>query len=115
VAFSEAGLPIVKFKNGSRTIIDYHCWPLGDDEFVFRSQIPLQLAYAITNHKVQGATLDCALIDIGSSVFEYGQAYVALSRVKSLDSLYVKSLDQRVIKAHPKVIKFYEQQIQPSV
>jgi ATP-dependent DNA helicase PIF1 len=114
-AFSETGLPIVKFKNGMRTIMDYHCWPLGDDEYVFRSQIPLQLAYAITNHKVQGATLDCALIDIGSSVFEYGQAYVALSRVKSLDSLYVKSLDQRVIKAHPKVIKFYQEQMHTSV
>jgi ATP-dependent DNA helicase PIF1 len=115
VGFSETNLPIVKFKNGNRTIIDYYCWPLGDDEFVLRSQIPLQLAYAITNHKVQGATLDCAVIDIGFSVFEYGQAYVALSRVKSLDSLYVKSLDQRVIKAHPKVIKFYQEQIKSSV
>jgi ATP-dependent DNA helicase PIF1 len=114
-AFSEAGLPIVKFKNGSHSVIDYHCWPLGDDEYIYRSQIPLQLAYAITNHKVQGATLDCALIDIGSTIFEYGQAYVALSRVKSLDSLYVKSFDQRVIKAHPKVIKFYQEQNQSSV
>ncbi len=113
--FSETNLPIVKFKNGRHITIDYHCWPLGDDEYVYRSQIPLQLAYAITNHKVQGATLDCALIDIGSTVFEYGQAYVALSRVKSIDSLYVKSLDQRVIKAHPKVVKFYSENSAPSL
>ena len=114
-AFTETGLPIVKFKNGAKIVIDYHSWPLGDEEHIYRSQIPLQLAYAITNHKVQGATLDCALIDIGSTIFEYGQAYVALSRVKSLDSLYVKSFDQRVIKAHPKVTKFYQEQIHASV
>jgi ATP-dependent DNA helicase PIF1 len=106
--FSETGLPIVRFKNNVRTIIDYYSWPLGDIEHAYRSQIPLRLAYAITCHKAQGATLDCALIDIGSSTFEFGQAYVALSRVKSLDSLYVHSFDQRVIRAHPKVIKFYE-------
>jgi ATP-dependent DNA helicase PIF1 len=75
---------------------------------VRRKQIPLRVAYAITIHKSQGATLDCALIDIGASTFEYGQAYVALSRVRDLESLYVYSLVASKIKAHPAVVRFYE-------
>ena len=75
---------------------------------VKRQQIPLKLAYAITIHKSQGATLDCALIDVGSKTFEYGQAYVALSRVKDLESLYIHDLDPQAFRAHPKVKEFYE-------
>ena len=67
----------------------------------------LQTGYAQTTHRCQGATLDCALIDIGPSTFEVGQAYVALSRVKSLDSLYIYDIDPNAIKAHPKVVAFY--------
>jgi uracil-DNA glycosylase len=66
------------------------------------------VAYAITIHKSQGATLDTALIDIGSRTFEYGQAYVALSRVRSLDGLYIWKLDPRKIQCHPEVKAFYE-------
>jgi ATP-dependent exoDNAse (exonuclease V) alpha subunit len=78
------------------------------EESVSRSQIPLVLAWAVTTHKIQGATLDCALIDIGDDVFEYGQAYVALSRVKSLDSLYVHNLVPSCVRAHPLVKEFYK-------
>ena len=74
---------------------------------LFRSQIPLILAYAVTVHKTQGSTLDCALIDIGRRTFEYGQAYVALSRVKEMESLYVHDLDAEAFRAHPKVKAFY--------
>jgi ATP-dependent DNA helicase PIF1 len=108
--YTESGLPVVKFKNGVVELLDYYSWPLGDMEDVYRAQVPLRLAYAVTAHKCQGATLDCALVDIGPSTFEFGQAYVALSRVKDLESLYVHSFDQRSIKAHPKVVKFYEGQ-----
>ena len=73
-----------------------------------RQQIPLRLAYAITIHKAQGATLDCALIDIGDNTFEYGQAYVALSRVKSLDCLYVWDLEPKAFMVHPKVKAFLD-------
>jgi ATP-dependent DNA helicase PIF1 len=100
-------LPLVKFRGGQVAAIEPHSWSLGDMEHVFRTQIPLRLAYAITCHKAQGATLDCALIDIGPTTFEYGQAYVALSRVKSLESLYIHSFDPKVVKAHPKVAAFY--------
>jgi ATP-dependent DNA helicase PIF1 len=99
---------MVRFKCGYETRIDTHEWKLEDNENISRCQIPLILAYAITIHKCQGSTLDSAFIDIGSSIFEYGQAYVALSRVKSIDALYLHSYSRKVIKAHPKVIEYYE-------
>jgi uracil-DNA glycosylase len=102
------GLPIVEFLNGVKKIIGTHTWPIEDYEFVSRAQVPIRLAFAVTIHKSQGATLDSALVDIGSGVFEYGQAYVALSRVRSLDALYVYDFDPVAFKAHPKVKEFYK-------
>ena len=100
---------MVQFKGHNYdTEILYHSWILENYETVSKSQIPLVLAYAITIHKSQGATLDCAYIDIGRSVFEYGQAYVALSRVKSLNSLYLHDYYRGAIRAHPKVKEYYE-------
>ena len=49
-----------------------------------------------------------AEIDIGMTIFEYGQIYVALSRIESLDGLYLINFNPSKIKANPKVIKFYE-------
>lgn len=104
---SYSELPVVEFVNGAKKIIGAHTWPIEDYEFVSRSQIPLQLAFAVTTHKIQGATLDSALVDIGSGIFEYGQAYVALSRVRSLEALYVHDFDKTAFRAHPKVKEFY--------
>jgi len=98
----------VRFKNGQDVEIGPHEWKLEGHENISRNQIPLVLAYAITIHKSQGSTLDSAYIDIGSSVFEYGQAYVALSRVKSLDALYLHAYSRSSIRAHPKVVEYYE-------
>jgi ATP-dependent DNA helicase PIF1 len=100
-------LPIVQFLNGIKMTIGSHTWAIEDYEFVLRSQIPLRLAYACTTHSAQGATLDSALVDIGSGVFEYGQAYVALSRARSLDALYVYDFEPTVFKAHPRVKEFH--------
>lgn len=110
LSFSDGGLPIVQFKGGP-VLVDRAEWWLPDPDFhgVGRSQIPLRVAYAITIHKSQGATLDTALIDIGSRTFEYGQAYVALSRVRSLDGLYIWKLDPRKVRCHPAVRSFYEE------
>jgi ATP-dependent DNA helicase PIF1 len=52
--------------------------------------------------------LDSALIDVGPSTFEYGQAYVALSRVRSLESLFIYEIAERAFRAHPLVKKFYQ-------
>lgn len=106
VGFTTEGLPTVKFLN--RTLdIDYNTWSFTDTPGILRKQIPLILAYAITIHKAQGSTLDCALIDVGDRTFEYGQAYVALSRLKGLENLYIHDLSKDAFRAHPKVKEFY--------
>ena len=62
----------------------------------------------MTIHKIQGATLDLAEIDVGNSIFEYGQTYVALSRVKSLQGLYLSAFEPEKIQTNPLVIEFYK-------
>jgi len=107
-------LPIVKFKSGGTLVIDYHAWESDEIKGLQREQIPLRLAYAVTIHKAQGATLDCALVDIGDNTFEYGQAYVALSRVKSLDSLYIWDLNPSAFRVHPKVKAYLDSLPKPN-
>jgi ATP-dependent DNA helicase PIF1 len=102
------GYPVVKFRNGDIHTIKPNKWSSEDIPGLEREQIPLRLAYAITIHKAQGATLDCALIDIGDNTFEFGQAYVALSRVKSLDCLYIWDLEPTAFRVHPKVKAFLD-------
>ena len=108
VEFTAEGLPVVQFLRGLPRAIDHHSWVSPEHSGIARRQLPLRVAYAITIHKSQGATLDCALVDIGDSTFEYGQAYVALSRVRDLDSLFVFALDPTKIMAHPAVKTFYD-------
>lgn len=55
--------------------------------------LPIVLAWAATVHKMQGSTVDYAVIDLGSALFADGQAYVALSRVRSLEGLLILELD----------------------
>ncbi len=108
MGFDSMGTPLVQFRHGEPIPISASTWESEEMEGLCRKQIPLRLAYAITIHKAQGATLDSALIDIGSNTFEYGQAYVALSRVKSLDSLYIWDVEPTAFRAHPKVKEFYK-------
>jgi ATP-dependent DNA helicase PIF1 len=108
VGFDGNNTPLVQFLRGAPVPIPTSSWESTEIEGLSRKQIPLRLAYAITIHKAQGATLDCALIDIGTSTFEYGQAYVALSRVKNLDSLYIWDVEPTAFRAHPKVLQFYQ-------
>jgi len=105
--FSPSGLPMVRFRGTGSFIIERVSWFLPHQN-VGRSQIPLKIAYAITIHKSQGASLDSALIDIGNSIFEYGQAYVALSRVRTLEGLFIHRLQPTAIVCHPKVRGFYQ-------
>ena len=107
VDFDAAGLPLVEFLNGVRIPIPPHLWTLEGHKDCGREQLPLRLAWACTIHKAQGATLDSALIDVGDNTFEAGQAYVALSRVKSLDSLYIHALKADAFWTHSQVTDFY--------
>jgi len=102
------GYPLVKFNNGAERIMVRHCWPSENIEGLSIAQVPLILAWAVTIHKSQGATLDLMEIDVGSDVFEYGQTYVGLSRARSIEGLYIKSFVPEKIKVNPKVQAFYE-------
>ena len=106
--FNEDNLPYVKFNNSKDPIlIDYYIWKSEVHKMVGVSQIPLIYSWAITIHKAQGLTLENAIIDIGSNIFAYGQTYVALSRLKSLEGLYLTSFDYSKIKCNPLVKAFY--------
>jgi len=79
------------------------------DEYVItKTQLPLKLAYALTIHKAQGMSLDCVELDLGTSIFENGQFYTALSRCRTLDNLSISKLKFTRIKCHEKVREFYE-------
>ena len=99
--------PLVKFYDGQSRIMTRHTWESDNIPGLGVKQIPLILAWAITIHKAQGVTLDLAQIDAGRSIFECGQTYVALSRVKSLEGLYLTSFQPQQIKINRKVRDFY--------
>jgi ATP-dependent DNA helicase PIF1 len=105
---SLTNLPFVKYNNGVEMIMNRHIWESENIPGIGVSQVPLILAWALTIHKSQGATLEVAEIDVGSGIFECGQTYVALSRVKSLEGLYLTSFDVQKIKINKKVKEYYE-------
>lgn len=70
-------------------------------------QYPLRLAWAITVHKSQGMSLDEAIIDLGQT-FEYGQGYVALSRVKTLEGLYLKDYNPKSLRVNEAISEYDE-------
>ena len=102
------GFPVVRFLNGIEKKIEYHTWEFEEDEKIlgYGMQIPLRLAYAATIHKLQGSTIDYAILHL-DSIFEYGMGYVALSRVRSLDGLSIRSMDISKFQAHPKAVEYY--------
>jgi len=104
----ENHIPVVKFQNGVEITME-SVWTQSEDlPCVAVAQIPLCLAWALTIHKIQGATLGAAEMDLGNSVFEYGQTYVALSRIQRLTGLYLSAFEPGKIKANPVVKEFYD-------
>lgn len=104
--FGVDGLPIVKVKNGSKVSVEPMEWNLEEQGKVKASvaQLPLRLAYAMTVHKSQGMSMDAAIMDL-SRAFEYGQGYVALSRVRRLSGVYLTGLNRRALEVHPEILE----------
>ena len=79
---------------------------LGSQKVALRRQLPLKLAYALSIHKSQGMTID--LLDISmNGIFEYGQAYVAISRAVALDRVRIRGFTPGCVRAHPTVALYY--------
>jgi ATP-dependent DNA helicase PIF1 len=103
-----AGNPVIMFDCGEQLTITPESFEIESGEsLIIRRQIPLILAWALTIHKCQGATLTNVITDL-SEIFGYAQAYVTLSRVKSLEGLFIISINYAKICCNPKVKKYYE-------
>jgi ATP-dependent DNA helicase PIF1 len=71
------------------------------------AQFPLRLAWAVTIHKSQGQTLDSAVLDFGRGAFANGQAYVAFSRIRTLDGVFLsRTLQPTDIQVDRRVVEF---------
>ena len=107
VGFEEFnGYPIIKTRSGRNIVIAPMDWMVEENGKIRGqiTQIPLRLAWAITVHKSQGMSMDAAVMDL-SQVFEYGQGYVALSRVRRLSGLYLLGINDHAFKVHPEILK----------
>lgn len=103
IAFeSHTEYPVVAFQNGKEVTMAPDTWELrdGDKKRASITQIPLRLAWAITVHKSQGMTLDAARIDLRKAFVE-GMGYVALSRVKNVNNLYLTGINQMALRVSP--------------
>ncbi|HXR50479.1 MAG TPA: HRDC domain-containing protein [Verrucomicrobiae bacterium] len=100
-------VPLVELTHGKRVLVESYSWSLNEDGKIRAeiSQLPLRLAWAITIHKSQGMSLDAAEIDLGKA-FTPGMDYVALSRVRSLDGLYLRAINAMALTMHPEIYEF---------
>lgn len=96
--------PVVRLQNNKTISVSPHSWSLSEDGRIRAeaSQLPLRLAWAITIHKSQGMSLDAAEIDL-SKAFTPGMGYVALSRVRSLNGLYLQGVNRMALSMHPQI------------
>lgn len=106
---SQQLFPVVRFSNG-------RCFVIGEDVFekklykkgiCTRRQVPLALAWAITVHKSQGASIDLAVVDLRGT-FSEGQAYVAISRSKDLKGLEVRNFSSDTVRVSRLVTDYYK-------
>lgn len=131
LVFPDVQIPVILFNNGLEEAIDFHTYrkyvmkrvlvPDQDkkkkkkkyttepnlDKFIDVVQLPLALAFAITIHKAQSLTLDNVHVDIDDKMFANGQTYIALSRVRKLENLYLGSFNQASVKVNKLVVEYY--------
>lgn len=105
-AEAKGGWPIVEFENGNVVTMKPAAWEMMDGETVLASvnQVPLRCAWAITIHKSQGMTLERAVMDLRRT-FAPGMGYVALSRVESLNGLYLQGVNERMFLVSPDAVR----------
>ncbi len=96
--------PIVQLANGKEIAVEPFAWKFEEDGRVLAevAQLPLRLAWAITIHKSQGMSLDAAEIDLSRS-FSPGMGYVALSRVRSIEGVYLSGINAQALAMHPEI------------
>lgn len=97
----------VQLLNGEKMYVEQHKTVNEESDKIYVTYMPLNLAFALSIHKSQGMTLDAVEIDLGDTIFEYGQAYTALSRARSLSSIRLISVKASSFKTHPCVKRFY--------
>lgn len=95
--------PSIK-KNMQITAIKHSC-KTGRFTFV-REQLPLVVSWAMTIHKSQGKTIDAVIVDAGKTNFASSQIYVALSRVRKVEDLFLLSFDPMSVKVNPRALRF---------
>lgn len=98
--------PIIETRDGRTITAEPAEWVIEENGKIRARivQVPLRLAWAMTVHKSQGMSLDAAVMDL-SGAFEYGQGYVALSRVRSLSGLYLIGWNERSLQVHPEILE----------
>jgi ATP-dependent DNA helicase PIF1 len=103
---AEDGYTVVRTRGGKRILAEPSKWKIDENgkERASVTQVPLKLAWAMTVHKSQGMSLDAAVIDLARA-FEYGQGYVALSRLRSLSGLHLLGLNERALRVHPLAVE----------
>ena len=101
-------IPLVACQNnGSVAISRYKQEFMSNGRLIVREMFPLTPCWAATVHKVQGLSLQSAVISLDQNIFQHGQAYVALSRVFSLEQLQLLTICFDKITADPEVVNEY--------
>jgi hypothetical protein len=106
IGFDESnGYPVIRTRGGKNIYISPMDWAIEEEGKVMGEirQLPIRLAWAMTVHKSQGITLDAAFMDLRGAFVE-GQGYVALSRVRSLEGLYLAGYNPKSLMVHQDII-----------
>lgn len=98
---------VIKDVNNNIHIIEYYKDINENNNKLWISFLPVKLAYALSIHKSQGATIDALEIDLGRDIFVSGQLYTALSRAKSLKSIKIINISKSSFIINKDVKKFY--------
>lgn len=106
--------PVVQSLRGEKRIVLSELSSIEDKNEVYATdlQVPLLLAWAITIHKSQGLNMDCVSLSLNREIREYGLGYTGLSRCRTIEGLYISEYDPEAIRAHPKMVQYYEDLLQ---